>query len=33
MRKRRPIKRKRRFFPGSNLAFDETELPELEDWM
>lgn len=30
----RPMKRKpRRFFPGSNLALDEIELPELEDWM
>jgi hypothetical protein len=32
---RPPIKRprKRRFFPGSNLAFDEIEFLELEDWM
>jgi hypothetical protein len=35
MRKRR-IKRTRkprRFFPGSNLALEDIELPELEDWM
>jgi hypothetical protein len=34
MRKtRRQIRRKRRFFPGSNVAIDEIEVPELEDWM
>jgi hypothetical protein len=34
MRKtRRQIKRKRRFFPGSNVAIDEIEVTELEDWM
>jgi hypothetical protein len=31
----RPTKRRkpRRFFPGSNLALEDIELPELEDWM
>jgi hypothetical protein len=36
MRKNRPTKRSRkprRFFPGSNLALEDIELPELEDWM
>jgi hypothetical protein len=34
MRKRIKRTRKpRRFFPGSNLAFDEVEFLELEDWM
>lgn len=34
-RVRRPLKRvrRRRFFPGSNLAIDDIELPELEEWM
>jgi hypothetical protein len=32
--RRRPIKRKpRRFFPGANVAIDDIDLPELEDWM
>ena len=29
----RRVRRPRRFFPGSNIAIDETDTPELEDWM
>ncbi len=33
--RRRPTRRSkpRRFFPGANVAIDDIDLPELEDWM
>ena len=33
MRKPKPRRKPRRFFPGANVAIDDIDLPELEEWM